>query len=393
VQIADRVLAFSRGHIVAELTREELSVEALTHAVGGLAAPPPREPSEGGRERAAEDRNEGARAGIIGPPEQAISNAHRPRGRSRHPPPHPFDACLLVFASASSLSSRCSASTFTGSQNFRAILRNNTTVALLAMAEMTVIATGNYDLSIAYNVGLMHITAMGLLTDAMMPWPLVVIAHDRHWRPDRLDQRHAVEYPESTRSSRRSVSARSSTASAAGTQTARSSSQRAQAFADLNDAKTPDDTAATYMSPQVAILSWLTLEQYPGRPSALRHRLEPQGRVLTGIKARRIGHGLVCLQRPDRRPGGRAFSRAAAGSQASVGPEFLLPASLALLGATTVRPGRVNARGTIIAVLVLAIGIAGLQQLGNSFFAEPNFPGRGADHFVGLALRGAPAKR
>jgi ribose transport system ATP-binding protein len=35
-QIADRVLAFSRGRIVAELKRAELSVEALTQAVGGI---------------------------------------------------------------------------------------------------------------------------------------------------------------------------------------------------------------------------------------------------------------------------------------------------------------------------------------------------------------------
>src|SRR5262249_56344469 len=65
--------------------------------------------------------------------------------------------------------------TFTGSQTFRAILGNNTTVALLAMAEMTVIASGNYDLSIAYNVGLMHITAIGLLTDAGLPCPLALV--------------------------------------------------------------------------------------------------------------------------------------------------------------------------------------------------------------------------
>jgi ABC-type sugar transport system ATPase subunit len=44
VEIADRVLAFSRGRIVAELTREELSVEALTQAVGGLTATMPVDP-------------------------------------------------------------------------------------------------------------------------------------------------------------------------------------------------------------------------------------------------------------------------------------------------------------------------------------------------------------
>jgi ribose transport system ATP-binding protein len=42
VQMCDRVLAFSRGRIVAELSRGELGVETLTRAVGGVAAVPGR---------------------------------------------------------------------------------------------------------------------------------------------------------------------------------------------------------------------------------------------------------------------------------------------------------------------------------------------------------------
>ncbi|MEJ0011745.1 MAG: sugar ABC transporter ATP-binding protein [Bauldia sp.] len=42
VQICDRVLAFSRGRIVAELSRGEISVESLTRAVGGIAEAPRR---------------------------------------------------------------------------------------------------------------------------------------------------------------------------------------------------------------------------------------------------------------------------------------------------------------------------------------------------------------
>jgi ribose transport system permease protein len=42
--------------------------------------------------------------------------------------------------------------------------------------------------------------------------------------------------------------------------------------------------------------------------------------------------------------------------QSSVGPEYLLPAfTAALLGATSVRPGRVNVLGTLLAVAVLAV--------------------------------------
>jgi ribose transport system ATP-binding protein len=40
VQICDRVLAFSRGRIVAELTRGEITVESLTRAISGIAEAP-----------------------------------------------------------------------------------------------------------------------------------------------------------------------------------------------------------------------------------------------------------------------------------------------------------------------------------------------------------------
>ena len=64
--------------------------------------------------------------------------------------------------------------TFAGMQTVRAILGNNTTVALLAMAEMLVIACGNYDLSVAYSIGLMHIIAMSLIAWVGVPWPVAV---------------------------------------------------------------------------------------------------------------------------------------------------------------------------------------------------------------------------
>jgi ribose transport system permease protein len=61
----------------------------------------------------------------------------------------------------------------------------------------------------------------------------------------------------------------------------------------------------------------------------------------------------------------------------------------ALLGATTIKPGRVNALGTVVAVLILAIGIAGLQQLGGQFFVEPLFNGSTLIVAVGLAAYAA----
>lgn len=76
----------------------------------------------------------------------------------------------------------------------------------------------------------------------------------------------------------------------------------------------------------------------------------------------------------------------------NVGPDFLLPAYAgAFLGATSIRPGRFNAAGTFIAVYLLAAGIAGLQQLGAAFYIE-NFFNAGA-LLIAVALSAYAVKR
>ena len=81
----------------------------------------------------------------------------------------------------------------------------------------------------------------------------------------------------------------------------------------------------------------------------------------------------------------------------------MLPAFTgALLGATAIRPGRPNVWGTILAVAVLAVAVAGLTQLGAPFFVENLFNGAMLILAVGLAgythrrreqLNAAAAKR
>jgi ribose transport system permease protein len=72
--------------------------------------------------------------------------------------------------------------------------------------------------------------------------------------------------------------------------------------------------------------------------------------------------------------------------QASVGLEFLLPALVgAFLGSTTIKPGRVNVWGTIVGVMILAVGISGIQQFGGSFWVEPLFNGTTLLIAIGIA--------
>jgi ribose transport system permease protein len=76
------------------------------------------------------------------------------------------------------------------------------------------------------------------------------------------------------------------------------------------------------------------------------------------------------------------------------GDTYLLPAFAgALLGATQVRPGRVNVLGTLIAVLLLATGIQGLELAGAAVWVQNVFYGGGLIIAVAFAARAARRRR
>ena len=76
----------------------------------------------------------------------------------------------------------------------------------------------------------------------------------------------------------------------------------------------------------------------------------------------------------------------------SVGSEYMLPAFVAaLLGSTVIKPGRPNSAGTIVAVVTLAIGLAGIGQLGANFWVNPLF--NGITLLIAVGLAGWSARR
>jgi ribose transport system permease protein len=60
----------------------------------------------------------------------------------------------------------------------------------------------------------------------------------------------------------------------------------------------------------------------------------------------------------------------------TAGSDLILPAFAAVfLGATAIRPGRINALGALIAVYFLATGTAGLELLGTQSYIQQIFYG------------------
>ena len=78
----------------------------------------------------------------------------------------------------------------------------------------------------------------------------------------------------------------------------------------------------------------------------------------------------------------------------TIGPAYLLPAfSAAFLGSTQFRGGRFNVWGTIVAVIVLATGVKGLQLAGAPIWIPDLFNGVALLLAVGLAKYETTATR
>ncbi len=140
----------------------------------------------------------------------------------------------------------------------------------------------------------------------------------------------------------------------------------------------------------VALLLWLVFEFLPLGRYLYVLGASPRAAELNGISARRyVTFGFIAAGTLSAFAGVVLQSQLQVG-QSSVGQEYLLPAfTAALLGATSIRPGRVNVWGTVLAVAVLAVTVAGLNQLGAPFFVEPLFNGLMLILAVGLAVQAA----
>ena len=140
----------------------------------------------------------------------------------------------------------------------------------------------------------------------------------------------------------------------------------------------------------VSVLLWIVFEY-----TALGRFLyvigeNPRAAELNGIRTARyvtlafVGSGLVAAF------AGLVLQAQLRIGQSTVGQEFLLPAFAgALLGATAIKPGRTNVWGTVVAVALLAVTVAGLNQLGAPFFVEPLFNGLMLIIAVGLSVTAA----
>ena len=277
--------------------------------------------------------------------------------------------------------------------NIRSILSNKSVQCLVALAVFIPMVSNQFDLSAGFNVGISQVLAIGLQGQGW-PWWAAVAAV--------IVMGALVGLVNGTLVSRVKIDSFIATL---GTGTV---------LYGLNAWYTGGQQVLASLPPEflaisgnigavpapavyaliVSLVLWLVFEYLPLGRYLYVLGASPRAAELNGISAKRyVTLGFVAAGTLSAFAGVVLQSQLQVG-QSSVGQEYLLPAfTAALLGATSIRPGRVNVWGTVLAVAVLAVAVAGLNQLGAPFFVEPLFNGAMLILAVGLAVQVAQRRQ
>ncbi len=283
--------------------------------------------------------------------------------------------------------------TFPTLLNLRSIVSDKAIIALLSLAATIPMATGKIDLTVGYGIVLWHILAITLQVYYGLPWPLAVLivlllgalmgaVNGLLVEVARIDSFIAtlgtgtVLYAVALwHTGGRQVVA-----------------LLPQGFLNLNGTVVFGLPITGCYVVAIAAVLWFVLEYVPLGRYMYAIGANPKAAALNGIPVERYTMLAFTLSGLLTAVAGVLLASKLRIGQASVGLEFLLPALVgAFLGSTTIKPGRVNIWGTLVGVVILAVGISGIQQLGGSFWVEPLF--NGVTLLIAIGIAGYAQRR
>jgi ribose transport system permease protein len=277
--------------------------------------------------------------------------------------------------------------TFPTMLNLRSILSDKAIIALLSLAAMIPMVAGRIDLTVGYGIVLWHILAISLQTMFGLPWPMAVVIVLVLGVITGALNGLLVE-----------VARIDSFIATLGTGTIlyalalwhtggrQMVGTLPDAFYALNGTFVFGLPITAFYVLAITITLWVILEYTPIGRYLYAIGANQRAAELNGIPTRKFVIGAFVTSGALTALAGVLLASKLRIGQASVGLEFLLPALVgAFLGSTTIKPGRVNVWGTIVGVMILAVGISGIQQFGGSFWVEPLFNGTTLLIAIGIA--------
>ncbi|MFN3994740.1 MAG: ABC transporter permease [Tabrizicola flagellatus] len=277
--------------------------------------------------------------------------------------------------------------TFPTLLNLRSILSDKAIIALLSLAAMVPMVAGRIDLTVGYGIVLWHILAISLQTMFGLPWPIAVAVVLMLGIVVGALNGLLVE-----------VARIDSFIATLGTGTILYSialwhtggrqmvGQLPDAFYAINGTFVLGLPITAFYVLAITLILWVVLDYTPIGRYLYAIGANQRAAELNGIPTRKFVIGAFVTSGALTALAGVLLASKLRIGQASVGLEFLLPALVgAFLGSTTIKPGRVNVWGTIVGVMILAVGISGIQQFGGSFWVEPLFNGTTLLIAIGIA--------
>ena len=277
--------------------------------------------------------------------------------------------------------------------NARSILSDKAIIALLALAAMVPMMAGRIDLTIGFGIVMWHILAISLQVQYQFPWLLACLVVVLCGGAAGLINGILVE-----------IAQIDSFIATLGTGTILYAlalwhtdgrqviGELPQGFVDINAISILGVPIPAVYVLVLAVALWIAAERMPLGRHIYAIGANENAAALNGIPVRAYVIGVFVASGLIVGFTGCVLASKLQIGQANVGLDYLLPALVGtFLGSTTIRPGRVNVWGTIVGVLILAVGISGIQQLGGAFFVEPLF--NGITLLVSIALAGFAQRR
>lgn len=283
--------------------------------------------------------------------------------------------------------------TFPTALNARSILSDKSIIALLSLAAMIPMMAGRIDLTVGYGIVMWHILAISLQTVYGLPWQAAALVVILAGAGMGLLNGLLVEFAQID-----------SFIASLGTGTIlyalalwHTGGQQVmgalpKGFIAINGMWIFGVPITALYVIAIAIVMWVITERTPLGRYMYAIGANPKAAALNGIHVKKHVIGAFIASGTLTAFTGVILAAKLRIGQASVGLEYLLPALVgAFLGTTTIRPGRVNVWGTMFGVLILAVGISGIQQFGGAFYVEPLF--NGATLIVAIGIAGYTQRR
>jgi ribose transport system permease protein len=277
--------------------------------------------------------------------------------------------------------------------NARSILSDKAIIALLSLGAIVPMIAGRIDLTIGFGIVMWHILAISLQVNYGFPWPVAIVVVLICGAFTGLVNGLLVE-----------VAQIDSFIATLGTGTIlyalalwHTGGRQVMGllplgFLDINGLSVAGIPIPAVYVLVLAVALWLITERLPLGRHIYAIGANEKAAALNGIPVRAYVIGVFMASGLIAGFTGVVLAAKLRIGQANVGLDYLLPALVgAFLGSTTIKPGRVNVWGTIVGVLILAVGISGIQQLGGAFFVEPLF--NGTMLVIAIALAGFAQRR